>query len=922
MNDERLRLSGAFDIHRLLTDGTRDPTDAWIVRFVLRISWKRLSFLILIGYFCAHQMSVSRNSFSGDTAVSAVVSFRSVKSAPMTMVRSTAFRRFLLGLSLVVLCAGSQAQYTAGDYGSWVTGNWNTVGTWRIYDGVSWPTSPAAGSVPNATHTVYIRGGTTVTAAFGSGYQVANLIVETGGKLYNNNVGPTNLSYVDVYGTTLTCDGQIGNGATLDGISFNIEGSNVALSGTGTFDCARIRKSANANPITLAALALTNFTISMNVNLRFSGGTNTMIYNNFTGTTTFNVIISPGSTVTLVGASGSGNLAIDGTNGTGVGNRRGSFTVNGTLIVPGTIYVTTNNTPAGNPCSFTINNGGVVRTAQLDTGPTGSLAGGHTLTINSGGILEITGTPVAWTNYNTTNNFFSLNSASRVIYSGAGSQDVRPIAGGYGHLRIMGTGTKALSGLTAVRGDLEILNSTGTPVLDAIAVSNFQLNVSGNWTNYNQSGFEERAAIVNFAGTAGPQTINTPGGENFYTWRFSKTVAQPLVTMLSDVQVANNVELNTGILDLNANQLTVTNPFASAISTTVSFSTQRHIRSERTDNLSRVRWDIGITLGGHLVPFGTTAAYTPFTFDLASGNAGSVTMATYGTAADNLPWPTTPVAVTNLASYYGLTPDNRDATVDRFWEVDVTGTPVAGLTFTYAPSELPLAPWNDPLSMRAQRWNSTNQGWEVEIAGSSVAYSATTDWTVSSFGPFTLSPVNSPLPVELLSFDARLRGEEVELTWATASERDNDHFTVERSTDGVDFSDLLRVEGAGNSQVLTNYEALDRVPLEGLSYYRLRQTDTDGRFTHSRTVAVLNDALGAGPLLFPNPATDMVTAIGMPVEAADIRVLDQTGRVVLVLRKEEGSDRLPIIIEQLPAGSYLLQVEGAQRVSTGRFVRQ
>ncbi len=102
----------------------------------------------------------------------------------------------------------------------------------------------------------------------------------------------------------------------------------------------------------------------------------------------------------------------------------------------------------------------------------------------------------------------------------------------------------------------------------------------------------------------------------------------------------------------------------------------------------------------------------------------------------------------------------------------------------------------------------------------------------------------------------------------------------------------------------------------------MRQTDTDGRSTHSHVVAVVNDALGAGPLLFPNPATDMVTAIGMPVEAADVRVLDHTGRVVFVLRKQEGSDRLSIPVEQLPAGSYLLQVEGAQRVSSRRFVRQ
>ncbi len=840
------------------------------------------------------------------------------------MLRRTAFGRIFLSTLLVLVFGGAQAQYALGDYGSWATGNWNTLGTWRIYDGLSWASSPGAGTVPNATHTVWIRGGTTVTAVFGSNYNVANLIVEAGGKLYNNNTGPTNLSYVSVHGTTLTCDGVIGNGATLDGISFNIEGSNVALSGAGTFDAARIRKNANSNPITLAALTTTTFTISMNVNLRFSGGTNTMIYNNFTGTTTFNVIISTGATVTLVGATGAGNLAMDGVNGTGVASQRGSYTVNGTLIVPGTIYLTTNN-PAGNGCQFTVNNGGYVRTAQLDTGPTGSGAGTHLLTLNAGSTLEITGTPVAWVNYNVTNNFFSLNSTSRVIYSGAGAQLVRNISGGYGHLRLLGTGLKTLGGLTSVRGDLEIFNTTGSPVLD-VSASNFGMSVGGNWTNYSENGFNEGSgltAYVNFNGTAGPQTVNTTGGEQFNIWRFSKTVAQPLVTMNCNVQVASTVELNTGIIDLNGYQLTLLNPLATAISTAVSFSTQRHIRSERTDNASRVRWDIGTTTGAHLVPFGTTTAYTPFTFNLVSGDAGSVTMATYGTGQNNLPWPVTPIAVTNLNNIYGG--PNEDATVDRFWEVDVTGTspaPVAGLTFTYAPSELPIAPFDDPVLLRAQRWSSSGSQWEPQLAGNSVAYTATTDVVVTAFGPFTLSPLISPLPVELLSFDAQLKDGKVDLAWITASERDNDYFTVERSADGLTYTELSRVEAIGNSALTTAYAAVDASPLDGLSFYRLRQTDMDGRYTHSDAVPVLNKAVGAEPLLYPNPAVEAVNVIGLADEAAEVHVLDNIGRVVVLLRKPVGTDRIILPVNMLPAGSYLVTVHGTKSISTARFAKQ
>ena len=197
-----------------------------------------------------------------------------------------------------------------------------------------------------------------------------------------------------------------------------------------------------------------------------------------------------------------------------------------------------------------------------------------------------------------------------------------------------------------------------------------------------------------FSGTTSTQVINTTGGEDFFNWRIAKTAAQPMVQMNSDVRVAQVLNLNTtaAILDLNGNMLTLLNASVGAIASNSTFGTTRHIRSERTDNASRVRWAIGTTTGAHLVPFGTATAYIPFTFDLLSGDAGSVTMATYGTPPDNMPLPVTPTLVTALPSGYGLLPDNAEATVDRFWHIDVTGTPNTLLTFGYMASELPSAP--------------------------------------------------------------------------------------------------------------------------------------------------------------------------------------------------------------------------------------
>lgn len=827
--------------------------------------------------------------------------------------------KLLITAALLLAGAGAKAQYATGDLVSNATGAWGVPATWKIYNGVSVASSPFAGAMPNANNTVWIRSGHTITAVYGTVYACANLTVEAGGKLYNNDLVANNLSYIGIYDSYLNNYGEIGNGAIYDGISFNIEGANVTISGTGPFNACRLNKRGNFHVMTAASQVNTNLIINTNINLRFAG-TALFNYGDFisAGGSTFNVTIGAGYTVALLG--GGGSVAIDGSAGADAKALRGAFVINGTLTIPATLYLTTNNA-AGNGCSFTIGSGGTVVTNTVNAAASG--AGTHALFIASGGTLEIAGTPTAWSAFSGTNNTYTgIDINSMIIYSGMGNQDVRGTPILYGHLRIRGTGTKTMMAAISVRGNLEIQNATGTPVLD-VSASLFTLSVGGNWTNYAQTGFNERnaTAVVNFNGTTGPQSITTTGGEQFNTWRFSKTVAQPLVVMNSNVQVAANVELNTAILDLNGNQLTVLNPATTAIGSLFPFSTQRHIRSERTDNLSRVRWDIGGTLGAHLVPFGTTAAYTPFTFNLVSGNAGSVTMATYGTAADNLPWPVTPTPVTNLASSIGLLPDNRDATVDRFWQVDVTGpNPVAGLGFTYAASELPLVPYNDPFSMKAQRWNSASQQWEVQIEGNSAAYSATTDVVVSAFGPFTLSPVLSPLPIELVAFDAKPEGEMVRLEWTTASERDNAYFTILRSADGAAYEELFLIDGAGVSNVPLHYTDVDRAPLMGTSYYKLRQTDTDGRSTESDAVAVKFIA-GAELSAYPNPVTDMLHVSGLS-GIEELRVMDATGRTALRATPSDVSDRYTLPVSGLPPGVYVLSVHGSGGVRTLHFVRQ
>lgn len=105
------------------------------------------------------------------------------------------------------------------------------------------------------------------------------------------------------------------------------------------------------------------------------------------------------------------------------------------------------------------------------------------------------------------------------------------------------------------------------------------------------------------------------------------------------------------------------------------------------------------------------------------------------------------------------------------------------------------------------------------------------------------------VPVTLLSFTARLQtNKTVLLNWQTTAEINNDHFDVERSTDGLNFNFIGRVAGNGTTSLPHSYSLIDPAPASGLNYYRLRQVDLDGHFTFSHIEVVElknNDAINA-----------------------------------------------------------------------------
>ena len=340
-----------------------------------------------------------------------------------------------------------------------------------------------------------------------------------------------------------------------------------------------------------------------------------------------------------------------------------------------------------------------------------------------------------------------------------------------------------------------------------------------------------------------------------------------------DLPITNQLNMQNGALNLNGYNLIITNPNPSAITRTAGY-----IISEQTNNNSKLTWQIGTNTGAHVIPFGNSSGnYIPFTFNLNSGNAGNVTLSTYGTTANNLPLPTTPTLVTHINDAFGN--NNSANTVDRFWQIDVTGTTAnATLTFKASPAEVGTI-----VGMKAQRWNSTTLAWDTPLGGQTSLPDGVIVPNVTQFSPWTLSGNNSPLPIELLSFNATPHNNIVNLNWITATETNNDFFTVERSTDGIHFEPIITVDGAGNSFSTLHYSSVDEKPIIGVSYYRLKQTDYDGQYSYSNIVSVAFNLPNATVTIYPNPSDNgMVYIQSTELNDANLicRITNSLGEII------------------------------------------
>lgn len=176
------------------------------------------------------------------------------------------------------------------------------------------------------------------------------------------------------------------------------------------------------------------------------------------------------------------------------------------------------------------------------------------------------------------------------------------------------------------------------------------------------------------------------------------------------------------------------------------------------------------------------------------------------------------------------------------------------------------------------------------------------------------------LPVEMISFTAEEKENEIELKWATESETNNSYFSVQHADNEYNFHEIGRIEGAGNSTMLNEYKFIDEHPATDINYYRLQQNDFDGTITYSQTVACRKNKSSAFNWLYQS-GSDQLTIIfkDIPGPHQVIHLHSMEGKTIFqsdIIREKE----VNISTENIPDGIYALEIEDDDSRSTTKVV--
>ena len=621
-----------------------------------------------------------------------------------------------------------------------------------------------------------------------------------------------------------------------------------------------------ASVVTWCNPAMTSFTIPMDVILEVRTGNVTMLTN-------CDTLINSGK-IYITG----GNLTVGSTAGLkGILNRdAGSLdpeieVTSGTLTTTGGI---SSYPGGGNPWVFKQSNGNV----HVNSGTTGTDLIPFHIENAAGGQFAVTGGNIYIHKPSRTANTAEIDFGSSNVYHNvtdghvyfgdaatAYTFDYMPyISYTYPHFEVAGAaGTRLHPKIAIASRMLSIKVNVGNAFDISTSASNatstsisLTSTLDGLYAIYNDGIFEERIGSISLTAPAAQHIYSVAGEDRFYNLTVNNAAG---VYLDNPTSIGGTLTLTNGIVHSDAvNLLTINAGAATTVATNTSY------------------------VSGPVKKIGNTA----FTFPIGSANMyRSISISAPAVASDEF-----------IAEYFYTTPDptydrsSHAISIDHisnmeYWSLQKSaGTSNVVVTLSWNNvsggvtnlAEMTVAQWDGAI------WQDHGNG---GTTGSNLAGTITSSAPATTYGPFSLSSTNSgsnPLPVELASFRVSAENGANYIRWQTASEKNNDYFDVERSSNGQTFQKIETVNGAGNSTSLLNYSIVDRYAGSSTTCYRLKQVDNNGDFEYSEIKCVRNTAftdIVISPTIINNENINIDFG-ETSFSKAEIIITDITGKVV------------------------------------------
>lgn len=427
-----------------------------------------------------------------------------------------------------------------------------------------------------------------------------------------------------------------------------------------------------------------------------------------------------------------------------------------------------------------------------------------------------------------------------------------------------------ISNLTMNGGILDVTNHT-------LTVSNLTLLKGGNITNSNDNSTGKVKTDDMEVNSTSPVSFNSVG--------------------TLQVSVDGTMTFTSGIIETTSDDILIMNDNASVANAKNASHVDGPVRKIGND--------------AFVFPVGNGTVYAPIAIsDFSSNSTTQYTTASYG-----------PASAGTLVG--GGTLSSKES-----WSVTRSNASQISKITLYYDAALRSGGIVDSSDLSVAVFNGlTWTSFSAAAAGTKTVGTLTTANRVS--GSIQAVTFSSPLslnalPIELLSFSASKSAQHVDIAWSTATEINNDHFTIEKSIDGQTWSAIATVKGAGSSERVNQYASIDASPVNGTQYYRLVQTDYNGASSYSDIVVInfQKESSINAVSTYPNPTHNVVNVTlnaNEQPESIHVVILNAMGQKVLEL--DQFAATFTLDMSELENGVYSMEIYQNETVTQTKIIK-